>query len=43
MSPSSGFRLLGHLGGGRNARIDHDTGGFLIGFDTLVQSSFLQD
>ncbi|WP_367624779.1 autotransporter family protein [Labrys neptuniae] len=41
---AQGFGSWGHLGGGgRNARIDHDTGGFLIGFDTLVQGSFLQD
>ncbi|MBP0581280.1 autotransporter domain-containing protein [Labrys sp. LIt4] len=41
---AKGFGSWGHLGGGgRDARIDHDTGGFLIGFDTLVQGSFLQD
>ncbi|PRH89330.1 hypothetical protein C5L14_01700 [Labrys okinawensis] len=41
---AQGFGSWGHLGGGgRDARIDHDTGGFLIGFDTLVQGSFLQD
>ncbi|WP_187829378.1 autotransporter outer membrane beta-barrel domain-containing protein [Labrys sp. KNU-23] len=41
---AQGFGSWGHLGGGgRDARVDHDTGGFLIGFDTLVQGSFLQD
>ncbi|MFC2250913.1 autotransporter domain-containing protein [Labrys portucalensis] len=41
---AQGFGSWGYLGGGgRDARVDHDTGGFLIGFDTLVQGSFLQD
>ncbi|OCC06976.1 hypothetical protein BA190_01780 [Labrys sp. WJW] len=41
---AQGFGSWGHLGGGgRDARVDHDTGGFLIGFDTLVQGPFLQD
>ena len=41
---AQGFGSWGHLGGGgRDARVDHDTGGFLIGVDTLIQGSFLQD
>lgn len=35
---AQGFGAWGHFGGGgRDARLDHSTGGFIIGFDTLIQ------
>ncbi|MGJ4860072.1 autotransporter domain-containing protein [Labrys sp. La1] len=40
---AQGFGSWGHFGGGHDVRIDHSTGGFLLGFDALVQGSFLQD